>query len=138
MGWRRALVALVSGALSSLAMEPFNGLAGAVRNLPGRDLADRRLGRRRLGGVPAAALAGWLFGFGYFVPELYSIGHAFLVDPPNFASLMPFAVIGLPTLSRTLYVARFALARLIWTKDAALISRSPRRLRSASGCEDTL
>ena len=44
----------------------------------------------------AAAIAGWWFGFGYFLAGLYWVGHAFLVDAKTFGWLLPFAVIGLP------------------------------------------
>ena len=50
----------------------------------------------RLGGMMTAAIAGWWFGFGYFVAGLYWIGFAFLVDAKTFAWLLPFAVLGLP------------------------------------------
>ena len=52
-------------------------------------------------------MAGWWFGLGYFVPGLYWIGYAFLVDAPTFAWLMPFAVLGLPA-----YLALFTALRL--------------------------
>ena len=58
-------------------------------------------------GVPAAAMSGFWFGLGYFVPGLYWTGNAFLVDAPTFAWLMPFAVLGLPA-----YLALFPGARL--------------------------
>jgi apolipoprotein N-acyltransferase len=78
-------------------------------------------GAGRLRGVPAAAWTGWFFGFGYFVPGLYWIGYAFLVDAPTFAWLMPFAVLGLPAYLALFPAFGFALARLIWTRDASRI-----------------
>ena len=97
-------------------------LAGAVPDLSGRGLADRR--RRRPDswrGVPAAAMSGCWFGLGYFVPGLYWIGYAFLVDAPTFAWLMPFAVLGLPAYLALFTALGFALARLIWTRDASRV-----------------
>jgi apolipoprotein N-acyltransferase len=44
----------------------------------------------------AAAEIGWWFGFGYFVPGLFWIGEAFLVEAETFAVLLPFAVTLLP------------------------------------------
>ena len=70
-------------------------------------------------GVPAAAMAGWWFGLGYFVPGLYWIGYAFLVDASTFAWLMPFAVLGLPAYLALFTAFGFALARLLWTRDAS-------------------
>ena len=96
-------------------------LAGAVSDLSGHGLADRRRRRGPLRGVPAAAMAGWWFGLGYFVPGLYWIGYAFLVDASTFAWLMPFAVLGLPAYLALFPAFGFALARLIWTRDASRV-----------------
>ena len=43
----------------------------------------------RFGGVFAAVIAGWWFGFGYFLAGLYWVGHAFLVDAKTFGWLLP-------------------------------------------------
>ena len=66
----------------------------------------------RLGGVPAAASAGWWFGFGYFLAGLYWVGHAFLVDAKTFGWLLPFAVIALPAGLALFTAFGAALARL--------------------------
>ena len=66
-------------------------------------------------------MAGWWFGLGYFVPGLYWIGYAFLVDASTFAWLMPFAVLGLPAYLALFTAFGFALARLIWTRDASRV-----------------
>ena len=58
-------------------------------------------------------MAGWWFGFGYFVPGLYWIGYAFLVDAPTFAWLMPFAVLGLPAYLALFPAFGFGLARAV-------------------------
>jgi len=55
------------------------------------------------------------------VPGLYWIGNAFLVDASTFAWLMPFAVLGLPAYLALFTAAGFALARLIWTRDASRV-----------------
>ena len=65
-------------------------------------------GAGRWRGVPAAAMSGFWFGLGYFVPGLYWIGYAFLVDAPTFAWLMPFAVLGLPAYLRAVHRARLS------------------------------
>jgi apolipoprotein N-acyltransferase len=78
-------------------------------------------GAGRLRGVPAAATAGWWFGLGYFVPGLYWIGYAFLVDASTFAWLMPFAVLGLPAYLALFPALGFALARMIWSRDASRV-----------------
>ncbi|MFX8437238.1 hypothetical protein ABTL87_18935, partial [Acinetobacter baumannii] len=73
-------------------------------------------GAGRLGGVPTAALTGYWFGLGYFVPGLYWIGYAFFVDADVFAWLTPFAVLGLPAYLAIFTAIGCALARLLWTK----------------------
>jgi apolipoprotein N-acyltransferase len=75
----------------------------------------------KMRGVPAAAMAGWWFGFGYFVPGLYWIGYAFLVDAQTFAWLLPAAICGLPAYLALFTALGFALARLLWTRDASRI-----------------
>ena len=117
-GWKRAGLALLAGALSSLAMAPFNAWPVLFLTLPVLvwQLDGAAAGRWR--GVPAAALTGWWFGLGYFVPGLYWIGYAFLVDAPTFAWLMPFAILGLPAYLALFMAVGFALARLFWTRDA--------------------
>ena len=95
-GWKRAVIALAAGALSSLAMAPFNAWPVLFLTFPVMVWLIDGAGAGRWRGVPAAAVAGWWFGLGYFVPGLYWIGYAFLVDASTFAWLMPFAVLGLP------------------------------------------
>jgi len=120
-GWKRALIALVAGALSALAMAPFNAWPVLFVTFPVAVwlIDGAAAGKRR--GVPAAAMAGFWFGLGYFVPGLYWTGNAFLVDAPTFAWLMPFAVLGLPTYLALFPALGFALARLIWTRDASRV-----------------
>jgi apolipoprotein N-acyltransferase len=120
-GWKRAAIALIAGALSALAMAPFNAWPVLFLTFPVMVWLIDGAGGGRLGGVPAAAMAGWWFGLGYFVPGLYWIGYAFLVDAPTFAWLLPFAVLGLPAYLALFTAFGFALARLIWTKDASRV-----------------
>jgi apolipoprotein N-acyltransferase len=117
-GWKRAAIALVAGVLSALAMAPFNAWPVLFATFPVVVWLIDGAGAGRLRGVPAAAMAGWWFGLGYFVPGLYWIGNAFLVDAPTFAWLMPFAVLGLPAYLALFTALGFSLARLIWTRDA--------------------
>jgi len=120
-GWKRAAIAIAAGALSALAMAPFNAWPVLFLTFPVMVwlIDGAAAGRRR--GVPAAAMAGWWFGLGYFVPGLYWIGYAFLVDAPTFAWLMPFAVLGLPAYLALFTALGFALARLMWTRDASRV-----------------
>src|SRR5580692_2871343 len=120
-GWKRAAIALVAGALSALAMAPFNAWPVLFLTFPVAVWLIDGAGAGRLHGVPAAAMAGWWFGLGYFVPGLYWIGYAFLVDASTFAWLMPFALVGLPAYLALFTAFGFALARLIWTRDASRV-----------------
>jgi apolipoprotein N-acyltransferase len=117
-GWKRAAIALVAGALSALAMAPFNAWPVLFLTFPVMVWLIDGAGAGRLRGVPAAAMAGWWFGLGYFVPGLYWIGYAFLVDASTFAWLMPFAVLGLPAYLALFTAFGFALARSVWTRDS--------------------
>src|SRR3954464_15923896 len=120
-GWKRAIIALVAGALSALSMAPFNAWPVLFVTFPVAVwlIDGAAAGKRR--GVPAAAMSGFWFGLGYFVPGLYWTGNAFLVDAPTFAWLMPFAVLGLPTYLALFPALGFALARLFWTRDGSRV-----------------
>jgi apolipoprotein N-acyltransferase len=118
-GWKRAAIALVAGALSALAMAPFNAWPVLFLTFPVAVWLIDGAAAGRWRGVPAAAMSGFWFGLGYFVPGLYWIGYAFLVDAPTFAWLMPFAVLGLPAYLALFSAFGFALARLLWTRDAS-------------------
>ena len=116
-GWKRAVIALAAGSLSALAMAPINAWPILFLTFPVVVWLIDGAGGGRLRGLPAAALTGWWFGLGYFVPGLYWTGYAFLVDASTFAWLMPFAVLGLPAYLALFPAFGFALARLIWTGD---------------------
>jgi apolipoprotein N-acyltransferase len=120
-GWKRAAIALVAGALSALAMAPFNAWPVLFVTFPVTVWLIDGAGAGRVHGLPAAAIAGWWFGLGYFVPGLYWTGYAFLVDASTFAWLMPFAVLGLPAYLALFTAFGFAMARLIWTSDASRV-----------------
>ena len=120
-GWWRILIAFLAGAASTLALPPTN-----VWPVPFVTfsilvwLVDGAAGTR-LGGVLAAASAGWWFGFGYFLAGLYWLGHAFLVDAKTFGWLLPFAVTALPAAMAIYTALGLALARAIWTRGATRI-----------------
>jgi apolipoprotein N-acyltransferase len=120
-GWKRAAIALAAGALSALAMAPFNAWPVLFLTFPVMIWLIDGAGAGRARGIPAAAMAGWWFGLGYFVPGLYWIGYAFLVDASTFAWLLPFAILGLPAYLALFTAFGFGLARLIWTRDASRV-----------------
>jgi apolipoprotein N-acyltransferase len=115
-GWRRALIAFAAGALSALALAPVNAFPVLFLTFPVAIWLIEGASAGRLGGVMSAAIAGWWFGFGYFVAGLYWIGLAFLVDAKTFAWLLPFAVIGLPAGLAFFTAFAFAAARMLWTR----------------------
>jgi len=92
-GWKRAAIAFVAGSLSDLAMAPFNAWPVLLLTFPVMVFLIDGAGAGRLRGAPAAAMSGFWFGLGYFVPGLYWIGYAFLVDASTFAWLLPFALL---------------------------------------------
>ena len=115
-GWRRALIAFGAGALSVLALAPTDIWPVLFLTFPILVWLVDGAAAGRLGGVPSAAVAGWWFGFGYFLAGLYWVGHAFLVDPQIFGWLLPIAVISLPAGLALFTAFGLALARFLWTR----------------------
>jgi apolipoprotein N-acyltransferase len=120
-GWKRALIALLAGAVSALAMAPFNAWPVLFLTFPVLVFLIDGAAAGRWRGIPAAALSGFWFGLGYFVPGLYWTGYAFFVDAETFAWLTPFAVLGLPAYLALYPAFGFALARAMWTTDGTRI-----------------
>jgi apolipoprotein N-acyltransferase len=120
-GWKRAGIAIAAGILSALAMAPFNAWPVLFLTFPVLVWLIDGAAAGKWRGVPAAALSGFCFGIGYFVPGLYWTGYAFFVDAATFAWLSPFAVLGLPAYLALYPALGFAAARLFWTRDALRI-----------------
>ena len=115
------MIGFLAGASSTLALPPTDVWPLPFITFPILVwLVDGSSGGR-LGGVIAAAAAGWSFGFGYFLAGLYWIGHAFLVDAKTFGWLLPFAVVALPAAMAVYTALGLALARLIWTRGATRV-----------------
>ena len=115
-GWRRAAIACAAGALSVLALAPFHFWPILFFTFPVMVWITDGAAAGRFGGVMAAFIAGWWFGFGYFFAGLYWIGHAFLVDAKTFGWLLPFAVTAMPAGLAIFTGFGFALARILWIK----------------------
>lgn len=122
-GWRRSLLAVLSGAASVLAMAPFFAWPVLFVTLPllvwllDASAMHGVLGpqsRRWRHPLARAAFTGWCFGFGYFFAGLFWIGEAFLVDAGKFAILMPFAVCLLPAGLALFWAAAAAVAAVMW------------------------
>ena len=82
-GWRRAAAAAFLGVLATGALPPvqiiplvFVAFTGLVWLLETTDEDQRPLRR--------AFFAGWWFGFGYFVTNLYWLAYALLIDAAQF------------------------------------------------------
>lgn len=120
-GFRRMAIAFGAGAVSVLAMAPFNAWPVMFVTMPVVVWLIDSAATGRAGPVVAAAATGWWFGFGYFLAGLYWIGNAFLVDAQIFGWLLPFAVAGLPAGLAIFFAIGFALARLLWTRDSSRI-----------------
>ena len=115
-GWRRAAIAFGAGAVSVLALAPVNAWPVLFLTFPVLVWLLDGSGAGALGGMGSAAIAGWCFGFGYFLAGLYWIGFAFLVDVKTFGWLLPFAVIGLPAGLAVFTGLGLALAQALWTR----------------------
>lgn len=124
-GWRRALVAVLAGALLTLGLAPFDFPAVGFVSLPllvllldGASGTPGRGGVRRL--LPAFRV-GWCFGFGYFVGGLWWLGAAMTVEGDAFLWAIPFAVLILPAILSLYFGFAAALARAAWSDGPARI-----------------
>jgi apolipoprotein N-acyltransferase len=125
-GWRRVLIAFLAGAGSALALPPVGFWLAPFVTFPILVWLLDGAPTGRFGSTWGAAVAGWWFGFGYFLAGLYWIGNAFLVDARLFGWLLPVAVLALPA-GMAIYTAfGTVLARSVWT-------RGPARLLALAG-----
>jgi len=115
-GVKRALIAFVAGAVSALALAPFNVWPVLFLTFPVLVWLTDGASAGRGGGILTAAMTGWCFGFGYFLAGLYWVGYAFLVDAHTFGWLLPFAVLILPAGLAIFTAFGLALARFLWIR----------------------
>ena len=120
-GWQRRSIAFAAGAISALAMAPFNAWLVLFLTFPVLVLLIDGIASRGWSGLIAAADMGWWFGFGYFLAGLYWLGYAFLVDAATFGWLLPFAVLGLPAILAIYTALAVVVARLLWQRGAMRI-----------------
>lgn len=120
-GWRRRGTAFFAGVLSALAMPPFFVFPVLWVTFPilvwliDGAVAEARSGR--ISRLRPAFLAGWWFGFGYFLAGLWWVGNSFLVQADEFGWLLPVAVLLLPAALAILWGLGAALAQLLWIED---------------------
>jgi apolipoprotein N-acyltransferase len=116
-GYRRLAIAAGLGAAGALAFDPFRAFpllllayAALVLMLDGASTRERRF--------RDAAVAGWAFGFGFFLVGHYWVGYAFLVDAEEHAWQMPFAVVFLAAGLALFFAAASALCMVAWRPGA--------------------
>jgi len=105
-GWRADLAALLSGAVSALALPPLYALPGLLIGIPA--LLCLIQGAR---GSAMAARRGWWFGLGLHLIGLYWITEAILIEAARFWWLVPFAV---PALAAVLAAFIAVPAAVAW------------------------
>jgi apolipoprotein N-acyltransferase len=120
-GVRRAAIMFIAGAASALALAPVNAWPILFVTFPIVVWTLDGAVAKRHSSAMTAAIAGWWFGFGYFLAGLYWIGYAFLVDAKTFGWLLPIAVAGLPAYLALYTALGFAAARLMWFRGAERI-----------------
>lgn len=116
-GPRRAIAAVILGALSGLAFAPFHvwpvlfaTFGALVWMLDGCHAEHARRADRLRG----AAAIGFCFGFGYFLAGLYWVAEAFLVEPWRHGWLLPFVMTALPGGMALFFAGAAAFAMLSW------------------------
>ncbi|MFC2951145.1 apolipoprotein N-acyltransferase [Marinicaulis aureus] len=94
-GWRRWLISFVAGLAAATALAPLYllplmavGMTVLVLLIDGA-AAHSKPGR-------SAFIAGWFWGFGYFLAGVYWMALSFFVQADQFAWMAPFALAGMP------------------------------------------
>ncbi len=132
-GWRKALLALLLGALSVLALPPINlpfiliftmpsliWLLDGAYNTSLKKQNDNKYGfiSKVFKNISSARPAFWVgihFAFGYFFVGLFWIGEAFLVEAERVVYLLPFAITLMPLLLSIFWGLACLVARIFWT-----------------------
>ncbi|CAN7691021.1 apolipoprotein N-acyltransferase [Bosea sp. LjRoot9] len=121
-GWRKRLIALVTGASGALALPPLDLWPLIVVPMTVAVwLIDGAVGATASSRFRAAFAAGWWWGFGFFLAGLWWLGAAFLVEADKFAWAMPLGVVALPAFLALFPAVAFGCARLLWPAGAGRI-----------------
>jgi apolipoprotein N-acyltransferase len=89
------LLTAMAGAASALALPPYDLWPVLFLTLPVLLASLDAVGRSGRAVALRGFLAGFLFGFGYFLASLLWVGNAFLVEAEIYGWMIPFAVAGL-------------------------------------------
>lgn len=123
-GARRAVFAVLLGALSVLAFAPvhawpvlFVTFGALVWLLDGCHAGHASLAPR----LKCASLTGFWFGFGYFLAGFYWMAEAFLVEPWRHGWMIPFVMTALPGGMALFFAAAAALAMALWLPGAGRV-----------------
>lgn len=96
-GWRRAAAAFIAGVAAATAMAPVYAVPLLLAAFPVLiwilDPPPAAAGR---GSWRRGFMAGWFFGFGYFLAGVYWLALSLLVDAQSHAWLLPFALTIIP------------------------------------------
>jgi apolipoprotein N-acyltransferase len=120
-GAKRAFAALAAGAVTALAMPPFDFFWVAFLTFPvlvfllDGAAADPASGPLSKGWKAFAT--GWCFGFGYFSAGLWWTAAALFVEGGRFAIFLPLALFGLPAVLAVFHGLGAAIARPFWRDD---------------------
>ncbi len=122
-GWRRSAVSFTLGAVSVLGFAPFHLWPLLFACFPALiwlfdGIAATEPGAAAKPKWRQAALAGWWFGFGFFIAGLYWIGFAFFVEADKFAWLVPLGVAAFPAGLALFYGLAGAVAIRFWRPGA--------------------
>ena len=116
---RPRLLCFAAGSVSTLAMAPAKLWPVLFLTIPCLAAAiDAAVCRRAEIGTPgvlrSAAIAGWMFGFGYFLLGIYWISASLFVDPGKFLWLLPFSATLMPAGLAVFFALGAAVAAALW------------------------
>lgn len=113
-GWYRFLVLLVLGCASGLGFAPFYFWPIWLITIPGfvwtLDGVEPHSLRRSF-------VAGWAFGFGYFLVGMHWIGYPFVVDADRHGWLLPFVIPLFPGGLAIFWGLAAVVAKVFWRAD---------------------
>ena len=131
------VVLLMGGALGALSMPPFDlpfmlipMMVLAVWVLDQINALRQAWGQK----IKRCFVAGWFLGFGYFTAGLWWLAYAFLVEPDQFALLIPLGIFGLPAVLALFTALACVMSLFFWSAHASRILT----LAAVLGCSEWL